>query len=522
MGKKQNGDNKSFPNPVADDGDTTSSAVDSSGGSSLALLALICGGIALVTALIGVGTAPSAEEFVSKAEYDALKASLQGRSTATETTVANLPTHADVAAAVATAASSADLAALQNELTTAQAQVAQLMAAHFMCANGYGGIDCTLDLTPPAIECPTGTISVMLSVDGSVTSADIPRPTALYDTGPGTADTLSVRLSDNEANVRLATTESTPAGTTLWRSATQPFAFSGPVEDNFALTMSAGDNATFFYSATDSAGNVASCSVVAHFVDADECNDGTHTCHADALCQNLGFGQTGGEYATGTYTCVCQDGFEGDGWSCEATEIIAQKWKVEFLDGPDCDAFNGQFSDWQCGRVGTYDRVGEIGLYDTHTWWYPSRTEAYNNGLLPLLSAPSAGSSHESWYNRYTHQSYGNIGGPPWAGEYIFDQPRAIKQLVIGSNDNDARNGFSGSPTRYLKLYYEQDGSWVLHSDINLLALCPNNRCVPANLRAAYSLPVSHWAAPLCETMSCQLNWDDIILLCVRLPTSAA
>jgi hypothetical protein len=410
--KSKNDESKSFDNPVSEESSSDSPAGGGGGGSSSsALLGLICGGVALVTALIALATAPSTDEFVSKADHDALKATvarLQSQSDATQATVASLPTgadlavlptNADLAAAVATAASSSDLTALQNdlaglqtqvaglpseeELTATQTQVAQLMGAHFLCANGYGGVDCTLDRTPPAIECPAGTISVNLAADGAVTAADIPRPSALYDTGPGAVGELAVRLSSAEADVLMLSTATVPDGVAQWASAAQPFPFSdGNVDANtFAETATAGDTTRFFYSATDTAGNMASCSVLVHFVDADECSDGVHSCHADALCTNLSHGESGGDQATGSYNCECRDGFEGDGWSCESTETTAQNWKIVFSDDG-CD--------------GTYARVGEIGLYDTHTFAYPTREEAYANGLLPLAQTTGDG-EEDKW-----------------------------------------------------------------------------------------------------------------------------
>ena len=79
--------------------------------------------------------------------------------------------------------------------------------------------------------------------------------------------------------------------------------------DDFASAAAVGSTVDFHYTATDINGNAASCSVSVHFADADECTDGTHSCHADALCQNLETG--GGSQATGTYDCVCKDGYNG-------------------------------------------------------------------------------------------------------------------------------------------------------------------------------------------------------------------
>ena len=43
------------------------------------------------------------------------------------------------------------------------------------------------------------------------------------------------------------------------------------------------------------------------YLDADECTLGTHTCHKHATCSNT----------DGSYTCQCEVGYTGDGFSCE-------------------------------------------------------------------------------------------------------------------------------------------------------------------------------------------------------------
>ena len=47
-----------------------------------------------------------------------------------------------------------------------------------------------------------------------------------------------------------------------------------------------------------------------HFVDVNECVTGSHDCHINANCTN----------GIGNFTCVCIDGFTGDGRTCS-------KWK---------------------------------------------------------------------------------------------------------------------------------------------------------------------------------------------------
>ena len=80
------------------------------------------------------------------------------------------------------------------------------------------------------------------------------------------------------------------------------------------LTVDVGQTTTFRYTATDFAGNTGSCQVVVQVSDVDECDDGSHTCHADAVCENLIVDR--GDQASGTYSCTCQEGYEGDGWEC--------------------------------------------------------------------------------------------------------------------------------------------------------------------------------------------------------------
>lgn len=80
------------------------------------------------------------------------------------------------------------------------------------------------------------------------------------------------------------------------------------------LTVDVGQTTTFRYTATDFAGNTGSCQVAVQVSDVDECDDGSHTCHADAVCENLVVDR--GDQASGTYSCTCQEGYEGDGWEC--------------------------------------------------------------------------------------------------------------------------------------------------------------------------------------------------------------
>ena len=47
-------------------------------------------------------------------------------------------------------------------------------------------------------------------------------------------------------------------------------------------------------------------------LDIDVCAYASHNCHADANCTNT----------TGSFTCVCREGFSGDGVNCQSMRNI--------------------------------------------------------------------------------------------------------------------------------------------------------------------------------------------------------
>ena len=46
--------------------------------------------------------------------------------------------------------------------------------------------------------------------------------------------------------------------------------------------------------------------------DIDECKLDMHICHEHAVCENI----------KGNYTCVCKDGYNGDGFSCVGMSYV--------------------------------------------------------------------------------------------------------------------------------------------------------------------------------------------------------
>ena len=47
-------------------------------------------------------------------------------------------------------------------------------------------------------------------------------------------------------------------------------------------------------------------------LDLDECQEGTHNCHANAACMNT----------NGSFTCLCNPGFTGNGVNCASKRSI--------------------------------------------------------------------------------------------------------------------------------------------------------------------------------------------------------
>jgi hypothetical protein len=279
-GSKKESDSTPFSNPVRD----TDSVDEEQGGGSVQTGLRgssapsvswrdVVAAIAIIMSLIAIAITPGSDDFVDKADYDALKAdygalkatvvALQSQATdiavhpkspasdvasvrrqlqskgnlnckvvdfCAQTGLASLQSQVDELDAAPTAAEMAAVQAQMDALpsgadvTALQTQVTQLMGAHFICANGYGGADCTRDLTPPELTCPPGTISVSLAVGAAVTSAMIPRPSTLSDTGPGPASVLTVLLTPNDGDV--FSSSSTPDGAAQWASPDHPFTFS--------------------------------------------------------------------------------------------------------------------------------------------------------------------------------------------------------------------------------------------------------------------------------------------------------
>ena len=46
-------------------------------------------------------------------------------------------------------------------------------------------------------------------------------------------------------------------------------------------------------------------------LDTDECASNTHNCHISATCSNT----------VGSFTCSCNDGYTGDGTSCNGMQL---------------------------------------------------------------------------------------------------------------------------------------------------------------------------------------------------------
>ena len=48
------------------------------------------------------------------------------------------------------------------------------------------------------------------------------------------------------------------------------------------------------------------------YLDLDECSANSHNCHTNATCTNT----------IGSYNCTCNEGYNGDGFTCQGTFIF--------------------------------------------------------------------------------------------------------------------------------------------------------------------------------------------------------
>ena len=66
---------------------------------------------------------------------------------------------------------------------------------------------------------------------------------------------------------------------------------------------------------------VISSVVLFSFTDIDECIDGSNNCHENAGCTNI----------DGSFTCECNNGYNGNGELCEGENTITLSVTVKFI-----------------------------------------------------------------------------------------------------------------------------------------------------------------------------------------------
>ena len=60
---------------------------------------------------------------------------------------------------------------------------------------------------------------------------------------------------------------------------------------------------------------------VVNVSDIDECAASDHGCHTDAHCENL----------PGSYRCVCNEGYTGDGTQCDSKPVLVRHYTVSAI-----------------------------------------------------------------------------------------------------------------------------------------------------------------------------------------------
>ena len=364
------------------------SQILTSGTSSVmsASLPLILAGAALSIAVVTFAMSPSSSDCVDKADYDALKATVAAlQSQSADITVLETNLTSDVASVrrlqsgkqpeckVVDWCAQTGLASLQSQvdgLPTLQTQVDGLAGiiegGHIQCSDGWGGVGCTSDTRAPDISCESGVVSIQQqrnTLSHTLSAADVPLPT-IVDGGPGTAGAISVDLAVLDSSNTATLIKSWARGAD---DSSRQFDFSTSnvvSESGIATTVDIDTVLIFTFTATDAVGNAATCLVQVHVTDINECEDGTHTCATEAeggLCENLSTSR--GTQSTGTYNCVCAEGFAGDGWQCTSS-------CVGIPETPAWDATgNAEWQDTSNYNIGTMASNVPIRREDGESAW---------------------------------------------------------------------------------------------------------------------------------------------------------
>ncbi|XP_078695151.1 uncharacterized protein LOC144924079 isoform X4 [Branchiostoma floridae x Branchiostoma belcheri] len=205
--------------------------------------------------------------------------------------------------------------------------------------------------------------------------------------------------------------------------------------------------------------------------DVNECLQGSHSCHANAICSNT----------EGSYTCTCQDGFAGDGQSCTDIDECASGVHSCHSDAS-CTNTPGGFN---CTCKPGYQGCGQT-CTDVDLKTLKKEIEARNQKFMALYKANDMKGLATKLYTEDckvmapgSDTEYGRDGAEKafvgaWAGgvkavELKTEEVGPMGSDVIyerGTSTSKKADGSVADEGKYIVIWKKVDGEWFMYIDI--------------------------------------------------------